>query len=257
MGEDRSRVALGMNERVPVGALARPIEAPLTRSIVNPPRMGGYFELGVGVRPFIPVGDDIGLGLLGDIALTYHGERAWFLSTSLTPFGFSLTRGQDAGIVGWNVVGGFDHRLVELGVGVGLMLYTEERYTGSGYTGERTLSLSLSQTARFGALDGLHFWFANQLLLLDADMYDDRRFDWSGMSARFQIPVHAYTWLVLEGGGSYAGEAWGEIGLKLTIRGDGGPGTVFVTPSIGGAALRQAVSRVAGPMVGISVDWRL
>lgn len=256
VGEGRSRIALGMNERVPVGAAARVVDSRLTRSRVNPPRVGGFFELGMSIRPFIPLNDDLGLGIMGDLSLVYRGEGPWFVSTAITPFGISLTKGSDQSVVGWNVAAGYDHRLVQLGVGVGLLRFTEYDYYSSSTDLEPVVGMTFSQNVRFGALDGLHFGAVSQILLLEETMYEPRRFEWSGMTAHFQIPVYNYTWLVVQGGGSYGGEAWGEIGLKLTLRGDGSPGTVFLTPSIGAAALTQGDS-IVGPMVGLSVDWRI
>jgi hypothetical protein len=106
---------------------------------------------------------------------------------------------------------------------------------------------------------------------------ENEEFAYGGTSGQIQVSLDRLlndTWLLLRGGGHLAGQAFGELGLRVLARGNGGAGTLFVTPSIGGAGVWgsresdcpqfqpeavQCFDRVsyAGPMVGFSVEWRL
>jgi hypothetical protein len=132
--------------------------------------------------------------------------------------------------------------------------------------------LSISQVARLGSLDGINLSVDNFFVLYKGE------FHWGGAIGAIQSPVSDRSWLLLRGGGGIAGYAFGEIGLRVLVRGNGGPGSLFLTPSIGGAGLfgekegectvynpaggpqtvpcAEEVS-YAGPMVGFGMEWRI
>jgi hypothetical protein len=144
------------------------------------------------------------------------------------------------------------------------------------------LAMAISQKIRLGALDGLHVEVMNAFFL------SGEAFQYGGTTARVQIPmavvftvndVGAASWLVLRGGGSYAGHAFGEAGLRVLVRGDGDRGSLFFTPTVGGGYLRglqeapcpdytresfgadpDAVCGepvgYGGPMIGFQIEWR-
>jgi len=172
----------------------------------------------------------------------------------LAPVGFVVSKGQDTWALGVRALAGYGHPLFEIGLGAGTMRFEEDCWDGSSYREGFGMGLILSQTVRFGALDGLHAAFINDVLLRDEGSGNE--FVWGGMTGRLQVPMRNGAWLVFRGGGGLGGDAWGEAGVKLMVRGEGGRGTLFVTPSIGGAALTFEAS-VGGPMVGLSLDWRL
>ena len=57
-----------------------------------------------------------------------------------------------------------------------------------------------------------------------------------GMVAQTQIPVSRGYWLLLGGGGGNVGYGYGELGLRVLLKGNGRAGSAFLTTTAGGAA---------------------
>src|SRR5262249_22697271 len=68
-----SRVRIGIGERAPLGALARVVADAPTATRVAPPRLGGLWEIGFMVRPFLAI-DDLGGGVFLEGSVGYRFE---------------------------------------------------------------------------------------------------------------------------------------------------------------------------------------
>lgn len=240
--EERAKLRLGLNESVPVGALARPTTRALTSSLVRPPRISGLYETSFVARPFFALGD-FGVGMVSDASFGYRSENIHVLAL-LEPAGIGLAG--DGNIVAFagNLAVAYDTQMFEIGLGLGWSAVNdsiEDSFavaasdSGGGVTPpefDRVRSgLSIAQLVRLGAVDGFNLTVHNTFLV-----FDDQ-FNYGGTTAALQIPVADRSWLLARGGGGVAGYAYGELGLRVLVRGNGGSGSIFITPSLGGAGL--------------------
>lgn len=225
-----AQVAFGVNERIPNHAELRPTDAPQTASLAGPPRVGGLFEIAGTLTPFLVVGD-LGGGGMVDASLTYRGGRPFFLRATVGPVGFTSVSSGTDGFGSGAVVGGFDHRFLEVGLGVGLMLFRRDGdWVCMGLdecdrTFERSMRPALAASARFGVLDGLHGRIATTLVV------SERAFGVGTLDVTLQVPMAQGVWLLAQMGGAFdAGEYWyAGAAVRALLRGDGGPGSFYFT----------------------------
>jgi hypothetical protein len=286
--ETRSQVALGINERVPPTALARPTNAELTSDIWLPPRVGDIWEIGFMARPFLSLGT-LGVGMVSEVSAGRRfDDPPMAVQIFFDPLGVGLA--EEGNIVAWsgNLVVSYDTKAFQVGLGAGWSAVNDEvdrgfDETAAGAEGgidvefDRVRSgLSIAQFARLGARDGFNFTALNTFILHEEEFF------YGGTRGAFQVPLGTggtHTWLTVQGGGGRVGYAFGEVGLRVLLAGNGDRGSVFVTPSLGGAYLRgeeetdcevydyQTDSMVpgtcvetieyGGPMVGFGMEWRL
>jgi hypothetical protein len=146
-----------------------------------------------------------------------------------------------------------------MGIGSGAQTVNE-----TGFLLEPGSGLTLAQIIRLGAEDGLNLSARTSIVLFH------QQFDFGGMVAQAQIPVTRGYWLLLGGGGGNVGYGYGEIGLRVLMKGNGGAGSAFLTTTAGGAAVfRSDVctdsqftfecssgASFGGPMAGVGYEWR-
>ena len=134
------------------------------------------------------------------------------------------------------------------------------------FYGAMPTGVTVSQSLRVGALDGLHLAIRNDISLFHSE------FEYSAFNGQAQIPVADRGWLVLQGGGGSVGYGFFEVGGKALLVGNGAPGSLFVRGTIGYATLfedRGILSlpssngffeddvNHAGPLVGLGIEWRM
>ena len=281
VGEHRSRVELGLGERIPKGAKARWVALPLTASMWTPRRLGGMWELHAAVRPFLAL-DTKGVGFINDFTATYRFDAPAAIHLMLEPASFGIADAGNVLAMAGSVVGAYDTDFFGIGLGLGwsavngdVSVSTADSAT-AGATDPNAYSLkrvkdglSIAQYARLGAVDGLRLTVFNTFLL-----YKDR-FNYGGTRVTFQTPVVDRLWVMVSGGGGQAGYAFGEVGLRVQVLGSGDRGTIFVTPTLGAGFLSGETERdcyewetpssggsctksvsYGGPMVGLGVEWR-
>jgi len=281
VGETRSRVELGLGERIPKGAKARWVARPLTATMWTPKRLGHMWELHGAVRPFLAL-DTKGVGFINDLGATYRFDAPAAIHLMLEPAGFGIAADGNILALAGNVIGAYDTDFFGIGLGLGWSAVNGEVSSGRDGVAAGTASdpgayalkrvkdgLSIAQYARLGAVDGLRLTVFNTFLL-----YEDR-FNYGGTRVTFQTPVADRLWVIVTGGGGQAGYGFGEVGLRVQVLGSGDHGSVFVTPTLGGGGLSGEAERACetwetpnadgtctksvsygGPMVGIGVEWR-
>lgn len=257
-----SRVKLGIGERVPLGALARAVSDEPTATRVAPPRLGGLWEVGFMVRPFIAL-NDLGGGVLLDGSVGYRFESDFHLEAVVAPLAYGTGADKPAVLpVAAYLKASYDLPLFEAGFGIGgETVYDVDFGTkpGSG-----TLFV---QQLRFGAVDGLKFDLMSRVVLFESE------FRFSGFSGTAQFPVGRTSWMLLRGGGGSAGYGFGELGVRVLLVGNGDRGSVFFTGALGGLGVFETETYVckeptfefectqtvtyAGPMLGAGAEWRL
>lgn len=228
-----------------------------TYSKLAPPRVGRLLRVEGGIRPYLPM-RSLGVAMLADAAVTYHGERAWYVQAQFFPLGGTATKGQDASVFGFATSVGYDHPYFGVGVGIGTLrrgaFHSDfdpiQRRTRDWV--EHSFGLSVTQALRVGALDGLSF------TLLSAFVLDNERWQFGFFDLAVQIPLNRQTWLTAGGGGAeQAGYLYAEVALRRLIHGDLGSGSLFVKPSVGVAGIDNRIDGVGpGPMIGCHLEWR-
>jgi hypothetical protein len=250
----RARVKLGINERVPKGALAELTVDELTGSQLAPPRVSGLWEVAFLARPFLVLGD-LGTGLVLDARLGYRTEH-FHLEGLLLPLAVATASdGATMPVVGF-VTGSYDSRLFEIGLGLGGQTVNDTQYQLEPGTGATVV-----QRARLGARDGLHLEVFTYLVLFHSE------FDFSGARVSGQIPLGRAGWLILQGGGGSAGLGFGELGLRTLLAGNGDRDSLFITVTVGGADafvnescedfFCETEIDYGGPTIGAGLEWRL
>lgn len=277
VSKNRAEVRLGINERVPMGAQARVTDAPVSKSGIAPPRADGLFETKFMFRPFLTL-DTLGIGLVSEMSIGYRFASPLFLQLAVEPFALGLAKERRFAPIALNLFLAYDLKIFEVGLGLGWLTLHEPPtvFNPTKSIGNMPSALSLAQTVRLGALDGLHIYVHNAFALYEEE------FTYAATNATLQIPLLSETWLIARGGGGLVGYGFGEAGLRFLLRGNGDRGSLFTTASVGGAAvftrtpctLETTISNpegvqipseahhdcrsasYGGPMAGFGLEWR-
>lgn len=254
--ETQSLVELGVAEEVPLGAQASVSSRPLTRNRSAPPRAAGLWTVSGIIRPFFVL-EELGIGALNELSVGYQSHGPLRYQLQLSPIAFA-SAGPGATIAALAIgLVSYDTRLFEIGLGFGFQTVNDGDYDpGTG--------LTVAQSLRFGALDGLNLSLRNDISLFHSE------FEYSAFSGEAQVPVSDRGWMVLEGGGGTVGYAFVEVGGKVLLAGNGTRGSLFLRGTIGYAALYENRPVVVtangfaaddelfygGPLIGLGVEWR-
>lgn len=218
-------------------------------SLIIPPRIPNIWRVGAGADLFIPIGT-IGIGGLLDAFVTRHFEGPFMLRAQLSPLGFAFVNEGSGSAFGAHILFGLDTQFLELALGVG----------GSS-TDSTGTAISLLQSLRIGALDGLYLALQTNVYVLD------KQFELGAVTGVIQIPVKDGWWFIARGGGGPVGAYYGDVGVRYRVHGDGGAGSFFLQGVLGGVGIIGS-SRIcdygycygndsAGPALGVGVEWRL
>jgi hypothetical protein len=260
VSSEHSEVRLGLNERVPVGAIARLSNKRPTESRAGPPRLSRIWEVGAVLRPFLGL-NELGGGILLSAFGSYRFDSSFRLFAALDPVGWGNSDEERAVTTATGfVAAAFDTRLFEMGFGLG------GQSMNSVDTGLATGSASmLVQTLRLGSHDGLHLAARSDISLFHSE------FAFSGLTITGQLPVGRGIWLTLRGAGSSAGYGQGELGIRTLMSGNGDRGSSFLYVGLGGVQLHRDATcevrngrceefvsrtRVSGPMGAFGMEWR-
>jgi hypothetical protein len=258
VADEQCLVELGIGEDVPVGAEAALTSHALTHNRLAPARVSGVWTLAGVLRPFFVL-DRLGIGALNELSLGYQSEGPLRIQLLASPLGFSgADDGSTFSALGVGIIS-LDTRLFELGLGAGAQTVNDSDY-------EPGSALTLSQTLRVGAIDGLNLSIRNDISLFH------KEFEYSAFNGQAQVPVTERGWLVLQGGGGSVGYAFFEAGGKALVTGNGTRGSIFVRGTIGYAQLYESPGLFnfesngfatsadidhGGPLIGFGVEWRL
>jgi hypothetical protein len=242
-----------------------------TPSLVAPPRRGDLWELSFLTGAFLALGSTLGGGTLGSASVTYRFGAPIVLRASLSPFGIAGPSPSSGGgaitTFGAHVLVGLDTQFVEVGLGVGgatVNQNTNQNFSNPIVTPD-TGGVTIVEAARIGAHDGLALNFETSAISANG------QFNLGYFVSSVQIPVSRTAMLVIRGGGGVVGFAYGDIGVRVLVAGDGGKGTIALTGFAGGAAIMvdlcstnpdppNATScnngTLAGPSLGGGIEWR-
>lgn len=250
-----ARVRLGLNENVPVGALASPSRSSLTSSLTAPPRVSDLWTLEVIARPFAALGE-LGGGVLLSGAF---GRRIGnlHLQALVDPLAYGdVANKRHVTAANAALIASYDSQYFEMGLGFGGQTVNAPDFLLNAGSG-----LAALQLIRLGAQDGLNISARTNVVLFHS------QFKFGGMVGIGQIPVTRGYWLLLNGGGGDIGYGYGELGLRVLLSGNGRAGSKFLTVTAGGAAVFRSTTCDAfftcdqavtygGPMAGVGGEWR-
>ncbi|MHB8872895.1 MAG: hypothetical protein ACYC8T_04345 [Myxococcaceae bacterium] len=247
---ERAVVQVGFGEEVRVGDPVRLSTRGQTGSTAAPPRSGGIISAGVGSRALLPIGR-LGVGGLFDAWATWHAETLFALQLRLFPVGGAVADGATGGLFGGSLEALFDSRYFAIGLGLSAEQYQQYQYQSYYQASSSSgFAFGLTQVLRVGAIDGAQFSARNHLAVLG------HGFNFAGLEGGVQIPLSTVWWLIVRGGGSVAPLGWGEVGMRIAARGNGGAGTLLITPTLGVAGFTSGNAMAVGPTAGIGFEYR-
>jgi hypothetical protein len=258
LGEERARVMLGLNERVPRTAVAERTRQPLKGNTLAPPRIAPIWEVAFVARPFLVL-DNLGAGVFADARAGYRAPSGLHYEALLSPLAVATAEQGAIAATAAVLAIGYDARLFEVGLGLGGQTVNDTAFDLSPGTG-----ITLLQRVRLGARDGLHLQGFSYVALFHSE------FQFSSLRIEGQIPLSRGSWLLLGGSGGSIGLGHGEVGLRLLLSGNGDVDSFFLTTTIGGIHMFDSGGCVppffdscseaidyAGAMVGVGGEWRL
>lgn len=264
VSDSRARITVGFGERVDPGMKARATNRPRSEKRMAPERIGDQLLLEGSVRPFLPV-DKVAFAAQGDVAATYLPTIDAYARVELRPLGLLVGKGNSPSYAGAYASAGYDQTYFSLGLGVGLLYSERTIHYNNGYydsqaqvyrqsspsTTEDQTQFSVLQHVRLGARDGLHF-AATTAVKLRGDAWE---FGW--FEGLVQMPIGSRSWGVLRGSGSpEPSYFFAEFGFRRLVRGNGGPGSLFLRPTAGVAGIMSPRSDAIGPLIGFHVEGR-
>jgi hypothetical protein len=250
-------------------------------SVVAPPRRGNIWELSLSTSAFVAFGS-LGVGQLGSTYVAYRFEAPIVLKAEIAPFGvagpstitsccaagFQQTTGSGGPVTVFaaHLVFGLDTQYVEVGLGVGGATVNNNNTFSSGGGAPATESVSIVESARIGARDGLAISVESSAIAVN------HQFNLGFFTTSVQIPVSAKAMLIARGGGGNVGFGYGDLGVRVLVSGEGGKGTVALTGFAGVALIQENLcssnpdppfsnicntASLIGPSLGGAVEWRL
>ncbi|HKU37216.1 MAG TPA: hypothetical protein VJR89_03695, partial [Polyangiales bacterium] len=255
IGETRTRVELGVGERVEIGTYGHPTREAVSARTFTPPRLGGVWHAGFMVRPFLVV-DNFGFGAAFELRAGRRFDIPFHLEAVVQPF--AVGTGREGAVVSGSgaLLASFDSKLFEVGLGVGMQSVNMPAFDLPAGTGT-----TLAQRLRIGSVDGGNLELISYVVLFHQE------FEFSSLYFHGQLPVGERSWLVLNASGGSVGMGFGELGLKVMLTGNGDIGSFLLTASIGAVnvfkdefceAESSNCSTVDywGPMAGFGSEWR-
>jgi hypothetical protein len=226
-------------------------------SVVAPALPGDMTRLEIKVRPFLGlVGNS--WGGVGEGRLEHYFRFPLMLGLELAPLAVVADGEGPGAIAQARLHAAYVNRYLAVGLGVGGQL---QRFGRNG--------LSIAPTLRLGSLDGLNFRL-EYAYSIAANQYTGRRtVGFSNIIGTLDVPLARRLALEIDGGVNLQSWAFGTIGLRYRLRGEGGPGTWFVTGAFGGAWVADrspcnyeasipctASARSFGPTIGFGLERR-
>lgn len=291
----RARVWRG--DEVRSGDRVVPADEGTDPSLVYPRQLHGFVEAQLHVRPILNVGE-AGFGVLVQDHVTYYGEH-FYAGLRNEPFAVGRTQGNTAFSATTLLEGGYNSRPFAIGLGAGFSAVygdLQEMFELTSVSGtdrgaaespdregprfgpwvqDMQRAFALGQRVRLGALDGLNLSVGNTLLYFSGrgagdDDATGAGFIWGGTDTRLTIPLAQRADLFIEGGGGVTGYAYGAVGVFGWVSGNGGPGSLGLMASAGGAGVWGERTRddlwfggaetgqvvVGGPMVSLGLRYR-
>ncbi|HLK91936.1 MAG TPA: hypothetical protein VKZ18_18735 [Polyangia bacterium] len=177
----------------------------------------------VKVQPFLGLTGN-SWGSLGEARFEHDFSFPLTLGLELAPVALAASGEGTGALAEARATAAFSTRYVAVGLGVGGQL---QRFGRNG--------LSLAPQLRLGRRDGLSL-FVEYAYSVAANQYTGQRtIGFSNVVGTLRIPLTERLALQIDGGLNLSAWAYTTVGLRQRLRGDGGPGTWFVSAGLGAA----------------------
>jgi hypothetical protein len=230
---------------------------------------------------FINLGPVAG-GATGWASVVYRFDVPIVVRAELAPLGIAVGNSQTVNndnnaqgtnpsrvmsVAAGHLLVGLDTQFIEVALGGGGATLSNEVFNSNG--APATGGPSIVEEARFGARDGL------ALNVESVTVAANGQFQFGSFVASVQVPLTPKVMLVVRGGGGNVGLLFGDVGARLLVQGDGGPGSIALTGFFGGAGIdfdtcspqaaiglsmdvsnTCASTSVGGPTLGGGFEWR-
>lgn len=264
--ESTAQVSLSRNVQVPKSDIIAHLSS---KSIEQgpgfAPRVKNTTITKVGVRPFLPLSDR-GIGFVMDAGFGYRFSFPLSLDIELSPFTSAfLSESNTLTFAGAGIVS-YDSDYFQLGIGTGFSRVRQPALFSSKLRNDGDdVAWSVVQTMRVGSYDGRHAGIQTRFVMLDT-----WAFDGFTLNGQTDMDFLGDNWLVARIDLGLTGQSSFEVGLRMLLRGNGGDGSIFLTPLIGALLLSYAdcpdttnntsvtcdKKTTGGPMIGASMEWR-
>lgn len=272
LGESYAEVSLPLNVRVQEGMLARVTDQGVTTQ--PQPVLENVLTVDASLRPFLPI-DALGLGALGEFGMGYHFSGPWVFEVRVDPVGLTATDSDsdDIRTFAANAIISFVGDNFQVGLGTGLSRVhwgVGDRRMEEAPSTQDNVGVGAVQYVRLGQMEDVYLSLTTNFVVVD------RAWQFGGAMLQGEAPARAIgdnMWYLGRIGGGVPGHFLFEVGLRQLISGNGGPGSVFVTPTVGFGRIARDIYReeenfegdmhwvredlgYSGPMIGFGVEWR-
>jgi hypothetical protein len=209
-----STAAAEVAEAPSVARQAAPAPAP------SPPALN-RFE--VKVQPFLGLTSN-SWGSLGEARFEHDFRFPLTLGVELAPVALVASGDGPGALAQARLTAAFSLRYLAVGLGVGGQL---QRFGRNG--------LSIAPTLRLGARDGLNLSVEYAYSVAANQYTGQRTLGFSNLIGTLRVPLAPRLALQIDGGLNLQAWMFTTIGLRQRVRGDGGPGSWFVSAGLGAA----------------------
>ncbi len=266
--DSTAQVSLSRNVQVPKSDII----AHLTSKSIKQgpgfaPRVKDTTIIKLGVRPFLPLSDR-GIGFVMDAGFGYRFSFPLSVDVELSPFTSAfLSDTNTLTFAGAGIVS-YDSDYFQLGIGTGFSRVRVPALFSSKLRNDGDdVAWSVIQQMRIGSYDGRNVGIQTRFVMLDT-----WTFDGITLNGQTDMDFLGENWLVGRVDLGLTGQSSFEVGLRMLLRGNGGDGSIFLTPLIGAVLLSYAdcpestntpntsvtcaKKTTGGPMIGASMEWR-
>ncbi len=260
---ERGMAQLGRGDLASVGDLVELTSEPLSERLALPRRAPYLWRFGFHARPFLGLASSSKpVGLLTDAFVAATAPTAPFtIAAAIEPLGLAFNSNEAHFPMSASLLGAYTTDFFEVGLGLGTFVGAGGQCFGgridsSGrvvdQTCPETSGLTVNQTLRLGALDGLHFEWHSSIFSRAS------QFAFGTGRGELAVPLTSRLSLFGAGGGGGNGFAFGEVGVRTFLSGTGAPGTVILSASLGYASVFDGPrgELVGGPSVAFGAEWR-
>lgn len=242
----------------PISALPSAVaERAAGPSVIAPPAPRETTRVAVKMRPFLGLTRN-SWGGIGDARIEHYFRLPFMLGLELSPFAVAADGQGPGALAQLRVHGAYVNDYFSVGMGVGGQW---QRFGRSG--------LSLAPMVRLGSLDGLNFTLSYSYSVAPNKYSGKSTVGFSNLQGALAVPLSRRLALELDGGLNLQSWIYTSVGLRHRLRGDGGPGTWYLSGSFGLAWVTDvptcdfdaaipcgASARSFGPTVGFGVEYR-
>ncbi len=272
LARNHSEVTLPLNVVVQEGMSARVTTERVTEKPA--PRLENILVVDAGIRPFLPI-DALGVGALGRFGMAYHFTGPWIFEVRADPIGVTVTDSntEDIRTFAANAMLSFVGDNFQVGLGTGLSRVhwrVGDRRMDEPPSTQDNLGVGAVQHLRLGRQEDVYLSLTTNFVVVD------RAWQFGGAILQGEAPAQRISenmWYLGRVGGGVPGHFLVEFGLRQLVAGNGGPGSIFITPTVGVGHIARDIYEpqentegeieyvrtelgYTGPMIGFGVEWR-